>query len=146
MKEYISQVYKRIFRDVKEYWIVAVSYFIYYFLSLHIFKASCPVVFVTGLPCPGCGMTRAVIAILRFDFAKAFELNPVSFPIVLFVIAFFFFRYFIGKTPKVFKVFFAILGVMLFLRYLYGMIKWYPNRIPYVYSKKSLFYLITHLH
>lgn len=36
------------------------------------------------IPCPGCGMTRATLAILRLDFAAALRLHPMvwSMPIL----------------------------------------------------------------
>jgi hypothetical protein len=33
----------------------------------------------TGAPCPGCGGTRAILAMLRGDFAGAVRLNPLVF-------------------------------------------------------------------
>ena len=30
-----------------------------------------------GIPCPGCGMTRAFFAALRLDFREAFRLHPM---------------------------------------------------------------------
>ncbi|MBQ3182044.1 MAG: DUF2752 domain-containing protein [Clostridia bacterium] len=38
-----------------------------------------------GIPCPGCGMTRAYLALMRLDFARAFEMHPMfwSVPILL---------------------------------------------------------------
>lgn len=36
----------------------------------------CPSRLLLGLPCPGCGMTRAVAALLRGDLAGAFILHP----------------------------------------------------------------------
>ena len=43
---------------------------------------SLPCIFyqITGLQCPGCGNTRAAMALLRLDFAAAFEYN-LLFPI-----------------------------------------------------------------
>ena len=37
-----------------------------------------------GITCPGCGITRAYISLLRLDFAAAFEYNPMfwSVPIL----------------------------------------------------------------
>lgn len=32
-----------------------------------------------GIPCPGCGMTRAVLALLRLDLAAAFAYHPLVF-------------------------------------------------------------------
>jgi hypothetical protein len=39
----------------------------------------CPVAALTGLPCPGCGLTRATLALLRGDFARAWQLHPLVF-------------------------------------------------------------------
>ena len=38
----------------------------------------CPILYVIGIPCPGCGMTRAVLACLRLDFAAAFRYHPMG--------------------------------------------------------------------
>lgn len=39
----------------------------------------------TGIPCPGCGMTRAWLAALRFDFAEAFHHHSMfwSVPVLI---------------------------------------------------------------
>lgn len=39
----------------------------------------CPSRALLGLPCPGCGMTRALAALLRGDFAAAFAFHPWAF-------------------------------------------------------------------
>jgi hypothetical protein len=46
---------------------------------------ACPFLALTGLPCPGCGITRASMALLELDFLKAFGLNQLFFiaPLVL---------------------------------------------------------------
>jgi hypothetical protein len=42
---------------------------------------------VTGLPCPGCGVTRALIAIARGDYRKAWRLNPAAFAVIVYFAA-----------------------------------------------------------
>jgi hypothetical protein len=37
----------------------------------------CPFRTLTSIPCLTCGGTRAVMALVRFDFARAFEMNPL---------------------------------------------------------------------
>jgi len=33
---------------------------------------------VTGISCPGCGLTRGLAAVVKFDFSKAIEKHPLS--------------------------------------------------------------------
>lgn len=42
------------------------------------FGPSCFFLKLTGLHCPGCGMTRAVRAVLRGEMSQAFWLNPLG--------------------------------------------------------------------
>lgn len=49
----------------------------------------CPFRFLFGIPCPGCGMTRAWLSFLQGDFIGAFRwhpLFPVVFPFILIII------------------------------------------------------------
>lgn len=43
------------------------------------FFESCLVHRLTGLPCPGCGMTRAYVSMFRLDFASAWYYHPLAF-------------------------------------------------------------------
>jgi hypothetical protein len=40
---------------------------------------ACPFFVLTGIPCPGCGMVRAVIALITLRFADAWQLHPLVF-------------------------------------------------------------------
>ena len=50
-----------------------------------IFSIPCPMDTLLGIPCPGCGMTRAYILLLKLDIAGAFRTHPMfwSVPILL---------------------------------------------------------------
>jgi hypothetical protein len=43
------------------------------------FVPPCPLRTVTGIPCPMCGMTRGVTALVHGDFAHALLMNPASY-------------------------------------------------------------------
>ena len=59
------------FKDVKHAKWAILSVFAYFVLLRKFFITICPAVLITGLPCPGCGMTRAFIRLLHLDFAGA---------------------------------------------------------------------------
>lgn len=70
----------------------------YYFLNLK-FSFSIPCIFhkLTGFYCPGCGITRMIFAMLRFDFYQAFRFNPFIF-LLLIVYSVYLFIYIIVKV------------------------------------------------
>lgn len=45
------------------------------------FQPGCPIRNATGIPCPGCGMSRAWMAALRLDLAGAMEYHPMFWSI-----------------------------------------------------------------
>jgi hypothetical protein len=46
---------------------------------MYITGIGCPFRFLFGIPCPGCGMTRAILSGLRLDFNSAFYYHPLWF-------------------------------------------------------------------
>ena len=40
--------------------------------------AGCPIKRFTGIPCPGCGMSRALLCLARLDIAGALRFHPLS--------------------------------------------------------------------
>lgn len=48
----------------------------YLFLEL-VLGVTCPILYFTGVSCAGCGMSRAWMRLLHFDFAGAFYYHPL---------------------------------------------------------------------
>lgn len=89
------------------------------------FFPGCPFRALTGLTCPGCGVTRALHHILHGHFETAFTLNPlllIAIPFLLIA----FLRYSVivmrGGVPRpnalpapyIYTIFFVILGFWIF--------------------------------
>jgi len=58
---------------------------------LYIAGIGCPIKFLTGISCMGCGMTRAYLSLLRLDLAGAFRYHPL-FPIPVIAAIIFLFK------------------------------------------------------
>jgi len=59
--------------------LIAVVYIVF-----HIVGIGCPIKFVTGVSCPGCGMTRACLHLLSGSISDAFYFHPLFFVVPLF--------------------------------------------------------------
>lgn len=53
---------------------------------LHTGIAFCPFKKITGIPCPACGTTRALLALLHGQWIQALQLNPLALPAALFLL------------------------------------------------------------
>ncbi len=59
-----------------------------YAAVLYILPISCPILSITGIRCFGCGMTRALLAALRFDFATAFSYHMMFWSVPFLYVCF----------------------------------------------------------
>ncbi len=60
----------------------------YLFVTLTGWAIPCPLYAITGLYCPGCGITRMFISLLSLEFAQAFHNNAVVCVLLLPAIGF----------------------------------------------------------
>jgi len=92
---------------------------------------------VTGLPCPACGLTRAFLALVRFDVPGAFTYHPLFFIVpVLPLIAH---ERFSPKKKNILS--FAVLG-MFFVAWGVRMVLYFPHTPPMEFNENSLFWWI----
>ncbi len=61
----------------------------------------CPIRFLTGIPCAGCGMTHAALSLLRGHFTEAFAYHPLCFALPFAALAWFFRDLFPEKLRKI---------------------------------------------
>lgn len=50
------------------------------FLLIFLIDYHCPFLSITGIPCPGCGMTRSLLAFLKGDLYSSFQYHPMLIP------------------------------------------------------------------
>ncbi|MCL2719387.1 MAG: DUF2752 domain-containing protein [Lachnospiraceae bacterium] len=124
----------RLLADFRIYWWVFLLFAAFYFVIQIFFTASCPVYRIIGLPCAGCGMSRAMRFVLTGQFSRAYFLNPLAFGIVFFGFYCFFYRYIKGKTIPYFVHGIVAIFILLFLFYFIRMYLYFPERVPYVYN------------
>ena len=61
---------------------LALLFAVYFTLSyfvLDLLNTTCIFIYLFDIPCPGCGMTRALLSLLKLDFKSALLYNPTIF-------------------------------------------------------------------
>ena len=86
---------------------------------LYVKVIGCPIRWITGIPCAGCGMTRAWIAVLHLNFCDAYYYHPL-YPLPLVALILFLMKKKI--KPWVYKLSFYIIAVLFLVVYLYRLV------------------------
>lgn len=69
---------ERLYKTLKPIFLILLLGIVYVVLIYTTdFRIPCPFRYVTGLDCPGCGVSRVILSYLKLDFKTAFYTNPV---------------------------------------------------------------------
>lgn len=134
----MRKIVDRIRQDIKNLWPVAAVVAVYTVLVNLIFHAFCPMVIVTGFPCPGCGMTRSLFFLATGRVGQSLWLHPMGVPIAVLIFYFLWNRYVLGRNAKGMKVLVIAAIVLLVILYIWRMRLYFPDRIPYVYEEDNI--------
>lgn len=137
-KKRMKQIGKRIWKDIHAYWGFGILFAMYDVITHFVFDAFCPSVIVAGLPCPGCGMTRAVFFFATGQFARGWNMNPLGILWLLLAVYFCVMRYGMGKKPKGLLQMGGIVVGGMILFYFYRMWKEFPGNPPVSYTPGNL--------
>ena len=135
----VQDALKLLWEDIKDMkWAIIffVAYFVFGKKYLH---SLCPMVMITGLPCPGCGLTRALFCLLRLDFSGAFRMHPFIYPIAFYAGIFGWNRYIRKQNMgSLLKALVLLSAVAMILFYIWRMLKFFPGDPPMSYYSRNL--------
>lgn len=139
MKKRMQSIWERIRNDIIIYWRGAAALLFYYAATRIMFRAFCPMVIVTGLPCPGCGLSRAVWYLLTGQPARSFAMHPMAVWWLLLIGYFIVNRYVTGRgVTKPFQAFLTAVCMATIIVYAYRMLTLFPERPPMSYTGRNL--------
>ncbi len=117
--------------------VLAMSAFVIF--SILLTGSTCVMRTITGLPCPGCGLTRATFALFKFNIPAAIHFNPAVFLVWPVMIVFFLLMIFKKINIKKYTPLFIITGVCMCVIYAIRMILYFPEVEPMIYDYHSVF-------
>ena len=144
LRQILSDGFQLFYQDIKSArW--AIMLVVAYFAFLKKFlRGLCPMVLLTGFPCPGCGLTRAGFRVLRLDFAGAWRIHPFIFAVILLAVEVGIERY-VHKSRRMTVTKWCgiviIIGMVIF--YIWRLYIFFPEVPPMTYYHRNL---LTGLH
>lgn len=108
---------EQLLADIRRFWLAGILALLYLLISNYFFRTPCPIAILFHFPCPGCGMTRACMALFRCQFLQAVHYHAMIFLWLPLIIYFAFFRYFFQKEPPLFLPICIGIGLISLLYY-----------------------------
>lgn len=140
MKEYILPVINRIKKDIKKNGLGILMVMGVFGLFFVLFEDVCPTQILFGFPCPGCGLTRAGLLLLSFQWGKAWQMHPFIYVWLCFAVYVCYKRYIRGmKVRGGMRIAVVILSAMIVF-YIYRMLMFYPEVEPMIQQKESIYH------
>lgn len=139
--------FKRITKQqLKDFLIPTVGILVFSWYIIHVVGSNtrCLIRGTIGIPCPGCGITRAYDALLHGHILEAFHYHPLFLlpPIIIFILLF-------RKQPKLNKIYnndklwWIIIGLFLVV-YILRMILMFPDQLPMQFNEEAIVPTIYH--
>lgn len=139
MEGRVGKALAGLWRDIVRYKNVGIVLVLYYIVSHFLFGAFCPSVVVTGFPCPGCGLTRAALFTVTGQWTRAWNINPLIFGWLFFVLYAMWRRYWMGQEVKGWKKITIFLCLLMIAVFALRMYFYFPSRPPMSYTGGNLF-------
>lgn len=138
MKTELQAILERLRRDAKNYRLAAAAFLVYAVVVTLLFGTICPLAAMTGMPCPGCGSTRALFFVLTGRFVEAFHYNPCIYLWILLAAYVGWQRYIRGKKAAGVLSLTGAVAAAMILVYLYRMAVDFPGNPPMVYREENV--------
>ncbi len=106
-------------------------------LSL-LLRAFCPMVVLFGLPCPGCGITRAALQLLTFHPLKAWDYNPSLYLWIILVLAAAYRRYWQARPLRALRPLLLFVLLSTIAIFVYRMYRSFPEHPPLIYREGNV--------
>lgn len=135
-KQSIKQVIKE---NLEEFFIIMVIMSIVTFL-FYVSDIKCLIKYTVGIPCPGCGLTRAWLSFFKMDLRGALRWHPLFWIVPFIIIIGVFVKGKVFENKRANRMLWLLLAILVLGVYCVRMIRLFPDHAPMEYNKQSLLY------
>jgi len=135
-------ILSRVIRDLKYLLPGLAGAAAYIIFMEYFFHAVCLSRVLVGLPCPGCGLTRAGVLFLQGRFAESFRMHPLFLMVPAGILLGLYERYLSTRPRHYFTAYLVVTLVLLILLYIVRMKLCFPHTAPMNYDPDNV---LTHM-
>ena len=137
---YVQKIALAVFCDLQSWKWGLVVLVLYFGVMKNFLYSLCPVVMLTGFPCPACGMTRAGALLLELEVKEALAVHPFIYAFAMLAFIFGVNRYLLfRKTPEWLKWLTCAVMAGMVIYYIWRMYRFFPGEAPMEYYSGILF-------
>lgn len=129
---------KRTLQNAKDAWWVLLIIVIYMVVGRLLLGTNCLFASIFGIPCPGCGGTRAVVALCRGDISQSFHYHPLLIPSVLLFITYTAISFTREQKPRFLERTLIVYAIILLGVYAVRMVLMFPDEPPMVINERAV--------
>ena len=137
-KQQITAKIKRTLQRALSAWWVLLIIVVYSAFAWWFTGTSCLIASTTGMPCPGCGGTRAFLALLKGDITGSLRNHPLLIPSAAIMGAYFIGRLIKDRSQDYMKKILIALLIALAATYAIRMIIMFPETPPLKYNDQAI--------
>ena len=104
-------------------------------LGFLLLDIGCPIHKLTGLHCPGCGITRMFVSIVKLEFYQAFRYNPLIFIYLILFIIYLIYKIINKKNNKTVVIPNKIIYSLIVITIIFGVLR---NIQPFYYLQPTV--------
>lgn len=135
----MSKTVRRILAHIRQNRVLWFSLAVFVAFAWSVTGTSCTIRSITGLPCPGCGLTRALLLFLHGDLAGAWGMHPLFWlaPPVLLLILYFSIRAPARLSGRRATLCWILTAGLFILVYLIRMVLFFPDTEPLTFNYQA---------
>lgn len=118
----------------------AIAITVIFYLAIEMLGVTCPIKFLTGISCAGCGMSRAMVSLLHFDVQGAMHYHP------LFILPFIALIVFLNRERmprKIYNGSFIAMAVLMTVVYLARMLDGTDDIVVFRPQEGLIYYIMN---
>ena len=132
------KIWNRIWSDIKQYRWVIVAFILWNVVIRSTYHAFCPILIFFGVPCAGCGMTRAIWFCVTGQLERGMQLNPSALIWIVLLVYIMLMRYVLGRKMEGIYIGLGVAVGITFVVYIYRMLVVFPGSPPMVFHQKCI--------